>query len=57
MLDRSVSLTGADGAMLCLVDGDHLVTRAAVGIARRGRRRRPLASSVARHAIEPACRC
>ena len=31
VLDRSVSLTGADGAMLCLVDGDQLITRAAVG--------------------------
>ena len=52
VLDRSVSLTGADGAMLCLVDGDQLITRAAVGIARRGQTSRPLESSVAKHAIE-----
>jgi diguanylate cyclase (GGDEF)-like protein/PAS domain S-box-containing protein len=52
VLDRSVSLTGADGAMLCLVDGDQLITRAAVGIGRRGQKSRPLASSVARHAID-----
>ena len=52
VLDRSRSITGAEGAMLCLVDGDELVTRDAVGIAEKALRRRPLATSVARYAIE-----
>jgi diguanylate cyclase (GGDEF)-like protein/PAS domain S-box-containing protein len=52
VLDRSRALTGAEGAMLSLVEGDQLVTRAAVGIAAHAPRVRPLESTVARHAIE-----
>jgi diguanylate cyclase (GGDEF)-like protein/PAS domain S-box-containing protein len=52
VLDRSRSITGAEGAMLCLVDGEELVTRLAVGIATKAPPRRPLATSVAKHAIE-----
>jgi len=52
VLDRSRAITGAEGAMLCLVDGDQLVTRDAVGIAEKAHPRRPLATSVAKHAIE-----
>ena len=52
VLARSQALTGAEGAMLSLVDGDQLVTRAAVGIAALAPTVRPLESTVARHAIE-----
>jgi diguanylate cyclase (GGDEF)-like protein/PAS domain S-box-containing protein len=51
VLASSCALTGADGAMLSFVEGDELVTHGAIGIAERGKRRRPLAASVARHAI------
>ena len=51
VLESSCSLTGADGAMLSFVEGADLVTHDALGIAERGKRRRPLESSVARHAI------
>ncbi|MGZ4203518.1 MAG: GAF domain-containing protein, partial [Thermoleophilaceae bacterium] len=51
VLESSCALTGADGAMLSFVEGPDLVTHAAIGIAERGKRRRPLESSVARHAI------
>jgi diguanylate cyclase (GGDEF)-like protein/PAS domain S-box-containing protein len=52
VLDRSRAITGAEGAMLCLVEGDDLVTRDAVGIAATAPPRRPIATSVAKHAIE-----
>ena len=53
VLARSQALTGADGAMVRLVDGDELLTRAASGIsAGRVGRRRPLRETVARAAIE-----
>lgn len=52
VLDRSRALTGAEGAMLSLVHGDQLITRAAVGIASHAPKVRPLESTVARHAIE-----
>ena len=51
--ERSQAITGADGAMVNLIDGDMLHTRAVSGIA--GAvfdTRRPLESSVAKHAIE-----
>jgi diguanylate cyclase (GGDEF)-like protein/PAS domain S-box-containing protein len=53
LLARSQELTGADGAMVSLVDGDELLTRAASGIsAELVGRRRPLRETVARYAIE-----
>ena len=53
VLDRSQALTGADGAMVSLVDGDELLTRAGSGIsAGLVGRRRPLRETVARFAIE-----
>ncbi|HEX5248854.1 MAG TPA: EAL domain-containing protein [Gaiellales bacterium] len=53
VLARSQALTGADGAMVSLVDGDELLTRAASGIsAGLVGRRRPLRETVARAAIE-----
>jgi diguanylate cyclase (GGDEF)-like protein/PAS domain S-box-containing protein len=53
VLARSQELTGADGAMVSLVDGDELLTRAASGIsADLVGRRRPLRETVARHAID-----
>jgi diguanylate cyclase (GGDEF)-like protein/PAS domain S-box-containing protein len=52
VLARSRALTGSDGAMLSLVEGDQLVTRAAVGIASHAPKVRPLESTVARYAIE-----
>jgi diguanylate cyclase (GGDEF)-like protein/PAS domain S-box-containing protein len=52
VLERSQALTRGDGAMVNLVDGDELVTRAARGIATPTLgKRRPLASAVAWHAI------
>ena len=51
--ERSQAITGADGAMVNLIDGDMLHTRAVSGIA--GAvfdTRRPLESSVAKYAIE-----
>src|SRR6266513_2054800 len=52
--DRSVAITGADGAMVNLLeDGDTLHTRAATGIAATAfDARRPLSGSVAKYAIE-----
>lgn len=53
VLARSQALTGADGAMVSLVEGDELLTRAASGIsADLIGRRRPLRETVARHAID-----
>jgi len=51
--DRSQAIIGADGAMVNLVEGDILHTRAASGTAEMVRgARRPLAGSIARYAIE-----
>jgi GAF domain-containing protein len=51
--ERSQAIIGADGAMVNLVDGDMLHTRAVTGIAANAADvRRPLAGSVARYAIE-----
>jgi diguanylate cyclase (GGDEF)-like protein/PAS domain S-box-containing protein len=51
--ERSQAITGADGAMVNLIDGDMLHTRAVSGIAAGVfDTRRPLATSVARYAIE-----
>jgi diguanylate cyclase (GGDEF)-like protein len=53
VLARSQALTGADGAMVSLVEGDELLTRAASGIsAGLVGRRRPLRETVARAAID-----
>ena len=53
VLARSQALTGADGAMVGLVEGDELLARAASGIsAGLVGRRRPLRETVARAAIE-----
>jgi diguanylate cyclase len=53
VLARSQALTGADGAMVSLVEGEELLTRAASGIsAGLVGRRRPLRETVARFAIE-----
>jgi GAF domain-containing protein len=52
LVERSQALTGADGAMVSLLDGAELVTRAAAGIAAATVGvRRPLGQSVAAHAI------
>jgi diguanylate cyclase (GGDEF)-like protein/PAS domain S-box-containing protein len=52
LVERSMALTGADGALVGLLDGSELVTRAAAGIAAGTVGvRRPLGSSVAAHAI------
>jgi diguanylate cyclase (GGDEF)-like protein/PAS domain S-box-containing protein len=52
LVERSQALTGADGAMVSLLDGSELVTRAAAGIAAATLGvRRPLGQSVAAHAI------
>jgi diguanylate cyclase (GGDEF)-like protein/PAS domain S-box-containing protein len=51
--ERSQALTGADGAMVNLIEGDMLRTRAVTGIAvSAARALRPLSSSVAKYAIE-----
>src|SRR2546423_2717890 len=53
VLARSQALTGADGAMVSLVEGDELLTHAASGIsAGLVGRRRPLRETVARAAID-----
>jgi diguanylate cyclase (GGDEF)-like protein/PAS domain S-box-containing protein len=52
LVERSQALTGADGAMVSLLDGAELVTRAGAGIAAGTVGvRRPLGDSVAAHAI------
>ena len=52
LVERSQALTGADGAMVSLLDGAELVTRAGAGIAAGTVGvRRPLGQSVAAHAI------
>ncbi len=51
--ERSQALTGADGAMVNLIEGDVLHTRAVSGIGvGAANARRPLSSSVAKYAIE-----
>ena len=51
--ERSPAIIGADGAMVNLIDGDFLYTRAASGSAAEVRgARRPIAKSIARYAIE-----
>jgi diguanylate cyclase (GGDEF)-like protein/PAS domain S-box-containing protein len=51
--ERSQAITGAEGSMVNLVDGDMLHTRAVTGIAVQAfGARRPIAGSVARFAIE-----
>src|ERR1700722_1930624 len=51
--ERSQALTGADGAMVNLIEGDMLHTRAVGGIAvGAADALRPLSSSVAKYAIE-----
>jgi diguanylate cyclase (GGDEF)-like protein/PAS domain S-box-containing protein len=52
LVERSMALTGADGALVSLLDGSDLVTRAGAGIAAGTVGvRRPLGDSVAAHAI------
>jgi diguanylate cyclase (GGDEF)-like protein/PAS domain S-box-containing protein len=52
LVERSMALTGADGALVSLLDGSDLVARAAAGIAAGTVGvRRPLGASVAAHAI------
>jgi diguanylate cyclase (GGDEF)-like protein/PAS domain S-box-containing protein len=51
--ERSQAITGADGAMVNLIEGDMLHTRAVSGIAEKVfDTRRPLASSIAKYAME-----
>jgi diguanylate cyclase (GGDEF)-like protein/PAS domain S-box-containing protein len=51
--ERSTAIIGADGAMVNLVDGEMLHTRAASGTAAQVfDARRPISASIARHAIE-----
>jgi diguanylate cyclase (GGDEF)-like protein/PAS domain S-box-containing protein len=53
MAERSQAITGAEGAMVNLVEGDFLVTRAACGISAKAvGERRQLAKTLTRHAIE-----
>ena len=55
--ERSQAITGADGAMVNLIDGDMLHTRAVSGIAAGAfDARRPLSSTVAKYAIESGSR-
>ncbi|HTU84682.1 MAG TPA: EAL domain-containing protein [Solirubrobacteraceae bacterium] len=52
VVDRAMALTRAEGAMIHLIDGDDVETRAACGIATRFlNNRRPLSQSVSRFAI------
>jgi diguanylate cyclase (GGDEF)-like protein/PAS domain S-box-containing protein len=51
--ERSRSLTGADGSMVSMIEGDEIVTRAASGIGSPHlNNRRPITETVARYAIE-----
>jgi hypothetical protein len=53
VVERSQAITSADGAMVNLLDGDMVETRAACGIADTVfGARRPLSDSVAKYAIE-----
>jgi diguanylate cyclase (GGDEF)-like protein/PAS domain S-box-containing protein len=52
IVDRAMALTCAEGAMISLIEGDEVITRAAGGIASRFQgNRRPLGQSVTRFAI------
>ena len=51
--ERAMALSGGDGAMVSMLDGDELDTVAAAGIAARHQNtRRPLSTSLVRHAVE-----
>jgi diguanylate cyclase (GGDEF)-like protein/PAS domain S-box-containing protein len=53
IVERAQALTQADGAMISLIDGDDVVTRAACGVAEAHlNNRRPLTETVARFAIQ-----
>jgi diguanylate cyclase (GGDEF)-like protein/PAS domain S-box-containing protein len=53
IVERAQALTRAEGAMVSLIDGDDIVTRAACGIALRFlHNRRPMSETVSRFAIE-----
>ena len=53
IVERAQALTRAEGAMIHLIEGDDVITRAACGIgARFLGNRRPLSESVSRFAIE-----
>src|SRR3954451_9376390 len=53
IVERAMALTGGDGAMVSMLDGDELDTVAAAGIAARHQNtRRPLSTSLVRHAVE-----
>jgi diguanylate cyclase (GGDEF)-like protein/PAS domain S-box-containing protein len=52
IVEKAMALTRAEGAMISLIEGEELITRAADGIAERFRgNRRPLSQSVSRFAI------
>ena len=52
IVERAQALTRAEGAMISLIDGDEIITRATCGIAVRFQgNRRPLCQSVSRFAI------
>jgi diguanylate cyclase (GGDEF)-like protein/PAS domain S-box-containing protein len=52
IVERAQALTRAEGAMVSLIDGDDIVTRAACGIAERFlHNRRPMSETVSRFAI------
>ncbi len=53
IVERAQALTRAEGAMVSLIDGDDIVTRAACGIASRFlHNRRPMSETVSRFAIQ-----
>jgi len=53
MAERSQAITGAEGAMVNLIEGDELITRAASGMSARAvGLRRPLCETLTKHAIE-----
>jgi diguanylate cyclase (GGDEF)-like protein/PAS domain S-box-containing protein len=53
IVERAQALTRAEGAMVSLIDGDDIVTRAACGIASRFlHNRRPMSETISRFAIE-----
>ena len=52
IVERAQALTRAEGAMVSLIDGDDIVTRAAGGIASRFlHNRRPMSNTISSHAI------
>jgi diguanylate cyclase (GGDEF)-like protein/PAS domain S-box-containing protein len=53
IVERAQALTRAEGAMVSLIDGDDIVTRAACGIASRFlHNRRPMSETISRFAIQ-----